>query len=680
MDGEENLTTIRPFSSLWLIERGWNDSVRTLASAAASSAKLGDGAEPISGKLVSEKLSGPKYTILAPDPLEKPEKVFLDVTVSMLCAAEFLPKELKALVGSLHRLGPWVDDVVNDDADESDSDGDGGGVGDGSNKSNKRILFLGGDDHHSRHHPPPKHTLKRSTGFPSTSRKRKMGKRHQLCPRNSHRVERLFYVKQNCAQVNTPQDELSCEFSRRLKLKEFALMIQECGFIKSRDMFTRTVFFNPRESSNIDNIWCEGYCHCPTAASAATLTTNTTTTSSTFEYLTEWFFRMDTYSKCITLTEAFLRYLDGQKSPVRLCIDDLYCNVYSQIIRSSFLKNKDSEGGLSPLPVTSDMFLLPVTDCVNNYILSSVNVTCTSKHDLGFYLVDEAILNERQDVGVFRIDSKRSSSSFSPVSSSQFDLCVIKDTLGERHCNDERKRMLLDSNDDDDDNDATITTDGDTNCRDDRSCSSAVTSTVAAASFDTSNNNIDCGGGGGGGGCGGNDHDNTSCGGGRGSNSKKNKRKFDHSKEGREAPVCLYMLRTNTGVTNGLSPMPIYVRKKPLAWPVHSQLLFPVIDNTQNMTVKMNRILHQLKLKPEIAATLFTPGLFKFEGQFRSGVCIAGNNQKNKKTVAGYGGGSGGGVSSSSWTYSLADYSPLCRAAGGVLVVGDGRSGGSRIE
>ena len=300
----------RQLCSLHLVQRTVNDGVRYSAASDAAGSLKGGGAEFIRGESPSHKLSGPKYVIVAPDPCEDPEKVYVNVVIRKTQDRRQLTQEWEKMFSDLKKLGPWISGTRNTSPDDFTLD-----------------------------------------------------EKHRRAA-----MDKLTFIgRLDPAAVDLPAwQESNGEFARRLTLRNLCTIILESGIIKSKKDLFNEIFEEPWEVAKAGNVWGIG-----------------NRGRFTQESLVEWFFSFDTYSKCIIFYEAVTRYSDAQATPVNLFLDDIYCDVFSQILRQTYITKVDStvspEKLLSP---TSDTKLLPVTECVKNFITSAIQVTdfsCTRR-------------------------------------------------------------------------------------------------------------------------------------------------------------------------------------------------------------------------------------------------------------------------------------------------------------
>nr|BDT63225.1 MAG: wsv415-like protein [Hemigrapsus takanoi nimavirus]GBG35340.1 wsv415-like protein [Hemigrapsus takanoi nimavirus] len=91
----------------------------------------------------------------------------------------------------------------------------------------------------------------------------------------------------------------------------------------------------------------------------------------TKEVLQDWFFDLDTYSKCITLVEAFSRNLHLVDAPVRLDIYDVYCKTYTRVnrlVHLNMIDKSDIKTQLRELSVLGDVKATPVDNVLANFL------------------------------------------------------------------------------------------------------------------------------------------------------------------------------------------------------------------------------------------------------------------------------------------------------------------------
>ena len=298
----------RHLCSLYLLQRRINDSVRFTAASQAAAASIKNGqVEFIRGQSPSHKLAGPKYLVIAPDPCEDPERVYIDVVIKKTQDLRQLTKEWDKLFDELKKLGSWRR---------------------GSGDKNE-----GTEEKHRR---AAMNTLS-------------------------------FVARPDSAAVDLPEwQESNSEFARRLTLRHLCRIILSSNIVKSRKDLFNSIFKKPWQVASAGN--ARGI------ANRARFT---------HESLIEWFFSFDTYSKCIIFFEAVTRYLDAQATPVSLTLDDIYCDLFTQILRQTYITrvNNSATSPENALAPTSDTRLLPVTDCIENFLTSIVEVTDFSSTD-----------------------------------------------------------------------------------------------------------------------------------------------------------------------------------------------------------------------------------------------------------------------------------------------------------
>ena len=91
----------------------------------------------------------------------------------------------------------------------------------------------------------------------------------------------------------------------------------------------------------------------------------------TKEVIKDWFFDLDTYSKCITLVEAFSCNLHLIDAPVRLDIYDLYCKTYTRVNKRVYLNmidKSDIKTQLRELSVLRDVTVTSVDNVLANFL------------------------------------------------------------------------------------------------------------------------------------------------------------------------------------------------------------------------------------------------------------------------------------------------------------------------
>lgn len=97
----------------------------------------------------------------------------------------------------------------------------------------------------------------------------------------------------------------------------------------------------------------------------------------TKEVLEDWFFNLDTYSKCITLVEAFSRSLHLVDAPVRLDVYDIYCKTYARVnrlVHLNMIDKSDLKTQLRELFALKDVKVTPVDNVLANFLSFTPNV------------------------------------------------------------------------------------------------------------------------------------------------------------------------------------------------------------------------------------------------------------------------------------------------------------------
>ena len=91
----------------------------------------------------------------------------------------------------------------------------------------------------------------------------------------------------------------------------------------------------------------------------------------TKEVLEDWFFDLNTYSKCITLVEAFSRNLHLVGAPVRLDIYDVYCKTYTRVnrlVHLNMIDKSDIKTQFRELSVLGDVKATPLDNVLANFL------------------------------------------------------------------------------------------------------------------------------------------------------------------------------------------------------------------------------------------------------------------------------------------------------------------------
>ena len=307
----------RRLCSLYMLQRQVNDAVRSTASADASAALRNDGADFIHGEPTSHKLAGPKYVILAPDPCEDPEKVYVDVVVRTFPGFRQMTDVWETVATRLRELGPWIcptpGSAATDAAATAASDAAATAASDAPQEECRKIAM------------------------------RKL----------------MFVGRLDPAPVDSPPWlETENMFARRLSLKHLCDIIVSSGAITSKKDFFNDMFQTPQE-----------------VATAGDIIGIANRSRFTPESFVDWFFAFDTFSKCVLFYEAVYRFLQAQASPLSLVLDDIYCDIFTQIIRQSYITRVSMRQTLPDMALspTSDTKLLPIDECVKNFLLDNIH-------------------------------------------------------------------------------------------------------------------------------------------------------------------------------------------------------------------------------------------------------------------------------------------------------------------
>lgn len=359
----------RQLCSFYMLQRQVNDAVRSKASADAAAARRGDGAEFIHGEPTSHKLAGPKYVVLAPDPCEDPDKVYVDLVVKICPGSSRSMSDVwENVTEKLRELGPWS------------SDGE------------------------------PSSTTSAATTTVAAASAAAVGNRREA-------MKTLVFVgRLDPAPVDEQQWlEQKNMFARRLSLKHLCDIIESSGAITNKKQFFTELFQTPEE-----------------VVHAADIMGIANRSRFTLESFTNWFFSFDTFSKCMVFYEAVNNYLQANASPLSLILDDIYCDVFTQIIRQSYItrvsvKQTLPDMALSP---TEDTKLINIKECVSNFIMNDIQT-----NDLSFTRRDYRLVTSIYGtVGTFENNSVGAvpgsaitSRDKAPVTESSID--IIRKTL-----------------------------------------------------------------------------------------------------------------------------------------------------------------------------------------------------------------------------------------------------------
>nr|BDT62678.1 MAG: wsv415-like protein [Metapenaeus ensis nimavirus]GBG35484.1 wsv415-like protein [Metapenaeus ensis nimavirus] len=344
------------------------------------------------------------------------------------------------------------------------------------------------------------------------------------------------------APVELPQWQQSIYgFARRLTLKELCSLLLRSGIVKSKSGLFDLLFEMPHEIVSAGGM--KGL------ANRARFTKTS---------LIEWFFSFDTYSKCILFFEVVCWYLATQASPVMLFLDDVFCEVFSHILRPTYITRiKASVSYENLLAPTLDTRLVPLTEFVENFLRTPIVIRGLLASDSEYKFIDGVTV---------------------PPTSDKTDVESVKSILrGEdRHGVDSSSSSPSPDDDDDEDDDEDDDDDDDTP-RADRGYI-AVTKRKAPlyrGPFQKSSKSI---------------------------------KRFSHT----------IQYSTIEGHQSGsLSPLTIHVRSEPIVPHTHNHLLFPVFSSDNPGA----EILFFVRPKLTAAVALLTPGVFNRKGNYLCGEC-----------------------------------------------------------
>lgn len=273
------------FCSLHLVDKTMNNHVRRQAAADAIMAGYSD-----LGGRVGDMVVSKGYEIVSPDPLERPNNIYVDVKVTIVdMMSQQDGNTAEAVARWLKDLDPWMvqEDAVDDDDDK-----------------NKLKRFVTLEDEHARVDLDP--CYERLNVF--------------------YRRTSLFKLASCIANsYNGHNDLINALFEDPVELTEENSLLS----LSSRAKFTK-------------------------------------------ESLENWFFKLDTYSKCITLVEAFCHSLrSAETCPVRIDIHDMYCSVFSRINRLVHVKpidKSDIKTQIKELTVLEDVKMTSVSGVIDKFL------------------------------------------------------------------------------------------------------------------------------------------------------------------------------------------------------------------------------------------------------------------------------------------------------------------------
>lgn len=166
--------------------------------------------------------------------------------------------------------------------------------------------------------------------------------------------ERFITREEGRARVDVdPHFEHYREFFRRISLLSLATIISK-AYQNNRKDLVNELFEAPSAITEENSL--------------ASLSNRSKFTK---EVLEDWFFTLDTYSKCITLVEAFSRNLHLVDAPVKLHIYDIYCKTYTRVnrfVHLNLIDKNNIEIQLRELSVLRDVKLTPVNKVLENFL------------------------------------------------------------------------------------------------------------------------------------------------------------------------------------------------------------------------------------------------------------------------------------------------------------------------
>lgn len=148
-------------------------------------------------------------------------------------------------------------------------------------------------------------------------------------------------------------DECYDEFYRRISLFNLAKLISDTYKDNKEDIVD--ALFEPPAAITEEN----------------NLMSLTNRSRFTKEALQDWFFDLDTYSKCITLVETFSCNLHLVDAPVRLDIYDIYCKTYTRInrlVHLNMIDKSDIKTQFRELSILEDVKATPVNNVLTNFL------------------------------------------------------------------------------------------------------------------------------------------------------------------------------------------------------------------------------------------------------------------------------------------------------------------------
>lgn len=186
----------------------------------------------------------------------------------------------------------------------------------------------------------------------------------ELGPFETGPRRRFITREENQAPVSVePWRESPVLFYRRLSLYDLATLIRD-SYKEDRRAIFDELFEDPEEMTENSD-----------------LMSLTNRSKFSKESLEDWFFDLDTYSKCITLVEVFSRKLYESMASVRIDMYDLYCRRFSGIKRQvsiALLDDSDFDTRLKNLSPLPDVRLVSASKVISDF-LSFTTSTVTKR-------------------------------------------------------------------------------------------------------------------------------------------------------------------------------------------------------------------------------------------------------------------------------------------------------------
>ena len=101
------------------------------------------------------------------------------------------------------------------------------------------------------------------------------------------------------------------------------------------------------------------------------------------QLLIDWFYKCDTYSKCLLLYLLLDHHLNSTSSELRISLRDVFCKVFTKVHRTTVFRNDDdtSKTARRPLRPLRDMKMVDVSGLIDKFIRRNMMIPVEWYHD-----------------------------------------------------------------------------------------------------------------------------------------------------------------------------------------------------------------------------------------------------------------------------------------------------------